>query len=103
MLDDGEEDVTLISAEEVADLMKAMESLPAELKDNLRIIVMHLIKCYAEEDNHGVLLIGNDVEMKLKMFAINATEFDVAALLVTAQTAMGEVHEEDAPPREMFN
>ena len=104
MLDDGEEgEVTLISDEEVADLMKVMETMPPELQNNLRLIVMHLIKCYADEGTHGVLLLGDDAERRIKMFALNATEFDVTELLNVAQEAMAHVHEEDAPPREMFN
>jgi hypothetical protein len=81
----------------------ALSLMDADQHQHLRMLISEVIRCYVEDDLHGLLLIGRGQDKPMKVIAINATEMDAAALLSTADTYINYTVMEDAPPKENFN
>ena len=93
--------MTEISTAEEMEL--ALSLMDSEQHQHLRRLISEVLRCYVEDDLHGLLLIGRGQNQPMKVIAINATEMDAAALLSTADTYINYAVMEDAPPKENFN
>ena len=89
--------------ETAEDMEAALLKMDSDQRDHLRIVISELVKCYLNEDLHGLLLIGQGQFKPLKIMSINATEMEAAALLTVANEYISYSAMQDAPPKEKFN
>jgi hypothetical protein len=85
------------------DMEYVLSLMDAEQHQHLRALISTVIRCYVDDDLHGLVLIGRGADDPLIMMAVNATEMHAAQLLTSANEYMHHVTMEDAPPKEKFN
>ena len=88
------------------DMEKALEIMTPDQRDHLKLVISELVRCYVNEDVHGLLLIGKSehtVASPMKIMSINATDMEAATLMATASEFINYSVMEDAPPKEHFN
>lgn len=88
------------------DMEKALDKMSEDQRDHLKLVISELVRCYINEDVHGLLLIGkaeHSLANPLKILSINATDMEAATLMVTANEFINYSVLEDAPPKEQFN
>lgn len=88
------------------DMEKALEIMTPDQRDHLKLVISELVRCYVNEDVHGLLLIGKSeqtIASPMKIMSINATDMEAATLMATASEFINYSVMEDAPPKEQFN
>jgi hypothetical protein len=81
----------------------AVNKMTPDQREHLRIVISELIRCYLDDDLHGLVLIGKAPYEPFKIMAVNTNEMDAAELLMAAQDYIHGNVMEDAPPKEKFN
>lgn len=88
--------------DEWASAMESLLTLEKEKRRHFALLLVHLAKCYVDDDHwKAVVIINNDES--LLTFSAGATEFEAAELLQMANDAVLLAATADAPEREMFN
>lgn len=94
---------TIAQTKEGLDFMEKIEIMSPQAREHLRLLLLELVKCYLNEDSRAVVLIDHADADRHLLMAVNANEFETAALVGRANEALTEYSMDDAPPKEMFN
>lgn len=84
---------------------KAIETLmdlPAEKRRHFALLLVNLVKCYADSDHWKAVIIVNNEDAMLT-FSAGADEAEAIEMLKLANDAVLLAATSDAPPKEMFN
>lgn len=81
----------------------AVNKMTEEQRTHLRIVISELIRCYLDDETHGMVLVGRTPYNPFKIMAVNTNEMDAAELLSAAQEYVNASLMDDAPPKEQFN
>ena len=85
------------------DMERALELMSPEQREHLRIVISQIVQCYIKDDTHGLLIIGEDGVIPLKIMAMNTSDIEAAKLMASANDYINFIVMEDAPPKEQFN
>lgn len=90
-------------SEDVKILEEAVTKMSPSQRTHLQVVVKEIIACYANDEVHGVVLIGRSDSSLMKLITINANDLDASNLLQAADEYVNYKVMEDAPPKEKFN
>jgi hypothetical protein len=94
---------TFEQTKESLEFMEQVDSLSQEQRDHLRIVVKKIIRCYLEDNMHGVIVVGSDDDERATLLTVNCNEMGASVMLAKLDLVFTQMNMEDAPPKEMMN
>ena len=85
-----------------ADVSKAIDTLDADEREYLKLIISRVVRCFVEDESHCVMVFCED-STGVTVCAANASETYALELLERATDTMSFALTMDAPDKEMFN
>lgn len=85
-----------------ADINAAIDTLDADERDYLKLIISRVVRCFVEDESHCVMVFCAD-STGVTVCAANASETYALELLERARDTMSFALTMDAPDKEMFN